>query len=77
MCLVGRIFLVSLGVCLGRKARPGGENPLLDGLDTCCRHRTECGGMQILQVFGLSDGLVCIVAFRNFLCSVGVCVGDG
>ena len=33
--------------------------------------------MQILHVFVFSGGLVRIVAFWNFLCSVGVCIGEG
>ena len=63
--------------CLGRKAGPEGEKLLLDGIDLCRGHRNECGGMQILHAFGFSGGLVRIVAFWNFLCSVGVCVGEG
>ena len=74
---VGYGFGLVFSYCLGLKAWPGVEKPLLDGLDKCCVHPTECGGMQILHVFSFNGGLVRIVAFWNFLCSVGVCVGEG
>ena len=62
---------------IGCKAGPGGENPFLDSLDTCRGHQNECGGMQIFHVFVFSGDLVCIVAFRNFLCIFVVCVDEG
>ena len=62
---------------LGHKDGPGGENTFWDVLDTCRGHRTECDGTQILHVLGFSGGLVRIVSFWYFLCSDGVCVGEG